>query len=592
MGCINSKKDINDVDPNIFYVINIDDDGTALWSGQLEVSRTELTLYRKGKDPTTWPLKCLRRYGFNVDQFSFEAGRRCTTGEGIYAFKCRRAETLFYTVQSYIQGRIFSDETTNPNDPHPIPMASTGPSVAARSVSQNNTATRGGQPGGTGTGSYVVNRTGMATSQSLSPNGTIHSNSNQSRSTDTLPIEANYLEPTAGRPCGQPESITTRFQQGLRLSSVSSGPVSPDVTSPGSPNSVSNILEVTTLNPLPTNSVGSSTHHGVSNLYQEFPVKEGSRGASLASVGVVNRMSLDIPPQEVAPIAEGESGCCAGKPDLNSLPFELPVAAAPDATDSSRMYMNVNIACKPETVSKAKTKPASKSNSSLISINNNTGSFDENQYQNVKTPTSIGPNMFAQLRMNSSYSIDPTQPLYENLEPGELKSVLLRGRYSKPDIFANVDLPLDNPEPCTPTAARGEVNYIVLDLDQSQSTSTATTVVTSPTATGGGVPSTVNNNNNPAAVNLNNPNDSGAVGERAPLASQGGATTVIAGAALLPPESPKKASLGYATIDFNKTFALSNSTTPSSELDSEGSRKTRHNSTVTPLIRQSNSVSD
>ncbi|XP_065088936.1 fibroblast growth factor receptor substrate 2 [Ochlerotatus camptorhynchus] len=586
MGCINSKKDINDVDPNIFYVINIDDDGTALWSGQLEVSRTELTLYRKGKDPTTWPLKCLRRYGFNVDQFSFEAGRRCTTGEGIYAFKCRRAETLFYTVQSYIQGRIFSDETTNPNDPHPIPMASTGPSVAGRSVSQNNTATRSGQPGGTGTGSYVVNRAGMATSQSLSPNGTIHSNSNQSRSTDTLPIEANYLEPTPNRPCGQPETITTRFQQGLRLSSVSSGPVSPDVTSPGSPNSVSNILEVTTLNPLPSNSVVGSTHHGVSNLYQEFPVKEAGHGVSLASISAVNRMSLDIPPQEAAPIADGESSSCTSKPDLNPLPLELPVTT-PDATDPSRMYMNVNIACMPESVSKAKTKPASKSNSSLISINNNTGSFDENQYQNVKTPTSIGPNMFAHLRMNSSYSIDPTQPLYENLEPGELKSVLLRGRYSKPDIFANVDLPLDNPEPCTPNAARGEVNYIVLDLDKSQNTSTATTV-TSPT-TGGSALMTANNNNNPAAVNLNNPNDSSIV-ERGPL-SQGG-PNVTGGAALLPPESPKKASLGYATIDFNKTFALSNSITPSSELDSEGSRKTRHNSTVTPLIRQSNSVSD
>ncbi|XP_058819456.1 fibroblast growth factor receptor substrate 2 [Topomyia yanbarensis] len=578
MGCINSKKDINDVHPNIFYVINIDDDGTPLWSGQLEVSRTELTLYRKGKDPTTWPLKCLRRYGCNVDQFSFEAGRRCTTGEGIYAFKCRRAETLFYTVQSYIQGRIYSDENTNPNDPYPIPVASSGPSVAARSVSQNNTATRSGQQNATGTGSYIINRTGIATSQSLSPNGTIHSNSNQSRSTDTLPLEANYLEPTPSRPGGQPQTVTTRFQQGLRLSSVSSGPISPDVTSPGSPNSVTNILEVTTLNPLPTSSASSGTHHGVSNLYQEFPMKDSASTAVINPP--VNRMSLDIPPQEIAPSADNEPALSTSKPDLNPLPLEMPQIT--NEMDPARMYMNVNIACMPESVPKAKAKPASKSNSSLISINNNAGSFDENQYQNVKTPTLVGPSMLTHLRLNSTYMIDPTR-FYENLEPGEMKSALLRGRYSKPDIFANVELPLDHSEPCTPTSVNRKVHYIVLDLDQSNSSNniTAPASVTSPT----GITPTANNNNNPAAINLNNPSEPATVATT-PL-SQG----PLAGG-LLPPESPKKASLGYATIDFNKTFALSNSTTPSSELDSEGSRKTRHNSTVTPLTRQSNSVSD
>ncbi|XP_055546481.1 fibroblast growth factor receptor substrate 2 [Wyeomyia smithii] len=581
MGCINSKKDINDVHPNKFYVINIDEDGTPLWSGQLEVSRTDLTLYRKGKEPTTWPLRCIRTYGYNIDQFSFEAGRRCTTGEGIYAFKCRRAETLFYTVQSYIQGRIYNDESTNPNDPYPIPVASSGPSVAARSVSQNNTATRSGQQQNvTGTGSYIINRTGIATSQSLSPNGTIHSNSNQSRSTDTLPIEASYLEPTSGRPGGQPQTITTRFQQGLRLSSVSSGPISPDVTSPGSPNSVTNILEVTTLNPLPTNITSNSTHHGVSNLYQEFPMKD----SMVTGIGhSVNRMSLDITPLESAPSAENELVSTVLKQqELPTMQPGLP-QITPES-DPTRMYMNVNIACMTESVAKTKSvKSSSKSNSSLISINNNTGSFDENQYQNVRTPTSIGgASMFTHIRMISSHSIDPTR-FYENLEPGEIKSVLLRGRYSKPDIFANVELPLDSSEPCTPTTANRKVHYIVLDLDQANSSHNINlpAPVTSPTA--GSAPTTTNNNNNnPAAVNLNNPNDTTTTGtphSQSPVSS-----------GLLPPESPKKA--GYATIDFDKTFALSNSTTPSSELDSEGSRKTRHNSTVTPLTRQSNSVSD
>ncbi|XP_050077109.1 putative uncharacterized protein DDB_G0277255 [Anopheles maculipalpis] len=737
MGCINSKKDIKDVHSNIFHVINIDNDGTELWSGKLEVTRVELTLYRKGKEPTKWPLKCLRRYGYNVDQFSFEAGRRCTTGEGIYAFRCRRAEALFYTVQAYIQGRIYSDENTNPNDPYPIPVASNGPSVAARSVSQNNTATRSSSSGG-GQGqlgmqcTFVMNRTGMATSQSLSPNGTIHSNSNQSRSTDTLPMEGNYLEPTPNRSnasgAAQPHTITTRFQQGLRLSSVSSGPISPDITSPGSPNSMTNILEVTTLNPLPTSHTSGNVHQGVSNVYQEFPMKDSTM-ASLHHqhhqlllhqhhvhhpltapivaplVGGLVRTSMDVPPQEPAPgasvllhssIAADNTTTSAGPVDAllcggGGEYDQQQTPSTPDAIDPARLYMNVNITGSDigTGVGKAK-KPAtfsSKSNSSLISISNNnnnnghntTGSFDECQYQNVRTPTSmtaiagvgcggvampllpqsniVPGNMFAQFqRLNSTgggpgnqFSMDPNR-FYENLELAELKAVSMRGggRCSKPDIFSNVDLPLDHSEPCTPTATAAtqrKVNYIVLDLDQSNSShsisgaagvGTNGTGILSPTGTGlnngnpiaGSVPNGTNafnnnnNNNNSTTINLNsaipgglcNSASSATLGtigivpgtDRSGIGANcttglcgGGPTNPSAGGnvtptsvSLLPPESPKKASLGYATIDFNKTVALSNSTTPSSELDSEGSRKTRHNSTVTPLARQSNSVSD
>uniref|UniRef100_A0A182UPL6 IRS-type PTB domain-containing protein n=1 Tax=Anopheles merus TaxID=30066 RepID=A0A182UPL6_ANOME len=607
MGCINSKKDDKDYHSNIFHVINIDNDGTELWSGKLEVTRVELTLYRKGKEPTKWPLKCLRRYGYNVDQFSFEAGRRCTTGEGIYAFRCRRAETLFYTVQAYIQGRIYSDENTNPNDPYPIPVASNGPSVAARSVSQNNTATRSSGSGGQGQQmqcTFVMNRTGMATSQSLSPNGTIHSNSNQSRSTDTLPLEGNYLEPTPNRSnvsgTGQPHTITTRFQQGLRLSSVSSGPISPDITSPGSPNSMTNILEVTTLNPLPTSHTSGSVHQGVSNVYQEFPMKDSTMASlhhqhhqlllhqhhvhhPIAApivaplVGGVVRTSMDVPPQEPAP---GTSTL------LNT------TAGSEVATAMQNAGPNDALIC-------------------------GAGEYDQQQ---PSTPDAIDP---ARLYMNV------------NITGNEVGS----GCAAK-----------DHSEPCTPTATAAnqrKVNYIVLDLDQSNSShsisgaagsGTNATGILSPTSTvpGGstngntiatsvtnGASNFNNNNNNNAAINLNSVVPGGmcnsasgmALGTIGPGSDHrvtsvpgvgcntglcSGGTQGAAGAGnvtptsvgLLPPESPKKASLGYATIDFNKTVALSNSTTPSSELDSEGSRKTRHNSTVTPLARQSNSVSD
>lgn len=52
-----------------------------------------------------------------------------------------------------------------------------------------------------------------------------------------------------------------------------------------------------------------------------------------------------------------------------------------------------------------------------------------------------------------------------------------------------------------------------------------------------------------------------------------------------PPSSPKSANKpqeGYVTIDFEKTVALSHSVNPNH--DNEGSRKTRHNSTIDDLV--------
>lgn len=99
MGCISSKTDINDLHPNLFNVMNVDDAGQVLSQGQLEVTEADLILHQRGKSPVRWPLRCLRRYGFDAEVFSFESGRRCPTGPGIYAFRCSRAEHLFNLLQ-------------------------------------------------------------------------------------------------------------------------------------------------------------------------------------------------------------------------------------------------------------------------------------------------------------------------------------------------------------------------------------------------------------------------------------------------------------------------------------------------------------
>lgn len=101
MGCVNSRTDDK---PNIFQVVNIDDDGNFISPGHLEVTEIDIILHQNGKQPIKWPLRCLRRYGYDLEGlFSFESGRRCPTGSGIYAFKCERAEDLFNLVQTKIQ---------------------------------------------------------------------------------------------------------------------------------------------------------------------------------------------------------------------------------------------------------------------------------------------------------------------------------------------------------------------------------------------------------------------------------------------------------------------------------------------------------
>lgn len=112
MGCVSAKHDINDIHPNIFQVHNVNEQGELVSPGRLEINESELILHQKEKPPTIWPLRSLRKYGFDSEIFSFECGRRCPTGEGIYAFHCRKAEQLFNVVQRNISRNI-TDDTHN-----------------------------------------------------------------------------------------------------------------------------------------------------------------------------------------------------------------------------------------------------------------------------------------------------------------------------------------------------------------------------------------------------------------------------------------------------------------------------------------------
>ncbi|XP_066524538.1 fibroblast growth factor receptor substrate 2a [Hoplias malabaricus] len=91
-----------------FKVINVDDDGNELGSGVMELTGAELILHTRRREEVKWPYLCLRRYGYDSNLFSFESGRRCQTGQGIFAFKCVRAEEIFNMLQDIMHNNSIS----------------------------------------------------------------------------------------------------------------------------------------------------------------------------------------------------------------------------------------------------------------------------------------------------------------------------------------------------------------------------------------------------------------------------------------------------------------------------------------------------
>lgn len=154
MGCVTSKHRIKDNHNNIFEVSNVNDSGQMVSKGHLEITSTELILHhnrpkgssrnsengeRRQENATRWPLKCLRKYGCDSELFTFECGRKCPTGEGIYAFHCNRAEQLFNLLQQQLSENNIpiGENFISPNGTiNEYPVGGTGPMVHRRNASQ------------------------------------------------------------------------------------------------------------------------------------------------------------------------------------------------------------------------------------------------------------------------------------------------------------------------------------------------------------------------------------------------------------------------------------------------------------------------
>ena len=137
----------NKLPENMFHVINIGDD-RRLDKGMMQVTDTELIFTdRKTTEYWRWPLKFLRKYGCDGEVFSFEAGRKCPGGEGLYAFESKRASHIFDMVARNInQGGLHppaGELSPFPSESHPPDQNTL---VSRHSISQSPGHTHTDQP--------------------------------------------------------------------------------------------------------------------------------------------------------------------------------------------------------------------------------------------------------------------------------------------------------------------------------------------------------------------------------------------------------------------------------------------------------------
>ncbi|XP_048203740.1 fibroblast growth factor receptor substrate 3 [Perognathus longimembris pacificus] len=140
-SCLN-RDGLSDNHPTKFKVTNVDDEGLELGAGVMELTQSELVLHMPQRDDIRWPYLCLRRYGYDANLFSFESGRRCQTGQGIFAFKCSRAEEIFNLLQDLMQCNsinVMEEPVIITRNSHPpgfdLPRTPQQPSALGYSVS-------------------------------------------------------------------------------------------------------------------------------------------------------------------------------------------------------------------------------------------------------------------------------------------------------------------------------------------------------------------------------------------------------------------------------------------------------------------------
>uniref|UniRef100_A0A6G1S5Z3 Fibroblast growth factor receptor substrate 2 n=1 Tax=Aceria tosichella TaxID=561515 RepID=A0A6G1S5Z3_9ACAR len=101
-----------------FHAANIDEEGNEISRGELQITNDDLIYFKPSKFPTRWPLNCIRRYGCINDgqKFVFEVGRKCETGQAIYAFSLSRGSELIEKLNEKIDNQISSSTASGQSD--------------------------------------------------------------------------------------------------------------------------------------------------------------------------------------------------------------------------------------------------------------------------------------------------------------------------------------------------------------------------------------------------------------------------------------------------------------------------------------------
>ena len=132
MGASPSNEKLPD---NVFVVRNIHDDNRKFPKGVIEVTQVKL----KYKDSQSgnewvWPLKYLHKYGCDRDIFSFEAGRKCPGGEGLYAFSTKKASQLYDMVARNISEGGLEREDVGVLSPQDVSQGASPPEMTPSSA--------------------------------------------------------------------------------------------------------------------------------------------------------------------------------------------------------------------------------------------------------------------------------------------------------------------------------------------------------------------------------------------------------------------------------------------------------------------------
>ncbi|XP_046962331.1 uncharacterized protein LOC124531835 [Vanessa cardui] len=499
MGCFQSKKETTDLHPNVFRVVNIDENGSDLCSGQLEITESDIILYREGRESTVWPLHSLRRYGFEGEIFSFESGRRCETGEGIYAFRCRRASLLFQTLQQQIQLRNVVHDTV------PYPVTRLSPSSQGRQTLQAS----------------VVHRSSVDN--------------------------------------GQPDAATA-FNNNLSNMAANAGGVPPILTqSPRSPSSA-DILEVMPLYP---HSQASDSH--VTNIYQVRDFKREHNNNNQAEIGTDNRHVYTNDFSRDLAILR------------NNLRQEAVLNTIRDIEDETNFlenrYVNENV---PNNSSNHVISPTMSNSSehyaqlsmeqqalSRLYVNipaSDANTFDINK--NDTTPTTpITPKQVEYCNLSLGTKPEINVNTYANLMLGDIadsvknvKSTFSTSehtqKFSESDTFTSMS-PIEEME----------VNYAILDIDSNKDTHIK------------GARSLIS----PESQSNSSKNESTALCSSQPHGRLLSQTSIDQSTAGNASSTLPCTSIGYTTIDFDKTVALT-SVAAGAELNMDSCRKNRHNS--------------